>query len=45
MNHIGEEKTRELAARMDEIRRRIRSVRGNLSAEVIREGRDKGWSE
>ena len=42
LNRIREEKLRRLAARMDEIRRRAKRVEGNLSAEVVREGRGRG---
>ena len=45
LKRIREEKLRRLAAKMDEIRRRAKRVEGNLAAEVIREGRDEGWSE
>jgi glucan phosphorylase len=44
LNQIKEKKMRELAARMDKIRKQAKAVKGNLSAEVIRESRDEGWS-
>ena len=45
LNRIREEKMKRLAVRMDEIRRRAKSVEDNLSAKVIRESRDESWTE
>ena len=44
LNRVREEKMRRSAAKMDEIRKRARRVKGNLSAEAVRESRDRGWS-
>lgn len=45
IRRIREEKLRRIASMMDSIRKRSRRVEGNLAAEIIRESRDKGWSE
>jgi DNA polymerase III delta subunit len=44
LNQVKEKKMRELAEKMDKIRKRAKVVKGNLSAEVVRESRDEGWS-
>lgn len=45
LRRVREEKLRRLAREMDELRKRSGRVQGNLSAELVRESRDRGWSE
>ena len=45
LNRIREEKMKRLATDMDKIRMKTRKIKGNLTAEVIRESRDQNWNE
>ncbi len=40
-----EERAKRLIREIDELMRSIGRVEGNLAAELIREDRDRGWSE
>ncbi|NPA05286.1 MAG: antitoxin [Crenarchaeota archaeon] len=44
LRRVREERARRLMREIDDLMRSIGRVRGNLSAESIREDRDGGWS-
>ncbi len=45
IKRIREERARRILKEINLLRARIGRIKGNLSAEFIREDRDRGWSE